>query len=219
MTEQMNSQNGENLREAYRFAREERANADTLLWEVSAIIWGGQTLLLGFVLEAISGSRGALILVIIVAFTGIFMAFFNWRVTKKRSEVCNAMIGVMSEIEETLNMPIKPQAKISANYGKGSQTGWSNRFNLLFGVVWVFVMMVAIYKLSYNGLFYRESFYSERRFTRLGNSNVTTFIMFDQKTAQACWAGPSGQYTIESPEGKHQQETNGANLPFCKTLK
>jgi len=62
MAEQMSSRDDENLREAYRFAREDRANADTLLWEVSAIIWGGQTLLLGFVLEAISGSRGALML-------------------------------------------------------------------------------------------------------------------------------------------------------------
>jgi hypothetical protein len=43
--------------------------------------------------------------------------------------------------------------------------------------------------------------------------------MFDQKTAQACWAGPPSQYTIESPDGKQRQETNGANIPFCKDLK
>ena len=58
-----------------------------------------------------------------------------------------------------------------------------------------------------------------QRFTHLGASNITTYIMFDQKTARACWAGPPGEYTIESPDRKEKQETNGANFPFCKDLK
>jgi hypothetical protein len=57
------------------------------------------------------------------------------------------------------------------------------------------------------------------RFTHIGTTNIGTYVMFDNKTAQACWAGPPGSYTIESPDGKQQQKTNGANIPFCKDLK
>ncbi|HEY1424394.1 MAG TPA: hypothetical protein VGF20_13135 [Candidatus Acidoferrum sp.] len=150
MTEVSEEEKCKSLREAYTFAREERATADTLLWEVSAIIWGGQTLLLGFVLEAISGSHEALVLVIVVACIGIFMAFFNWQVTKKRSGVCNLMVGVMSKIEDKLEMEFKPQAIISAKYKSGSQTFWSNLFNVLFGVAWAIVIFVAAFMLCHS---------------------------------------------------------------------
>ncbi len=61
---------------------------------------------------------------------------------------------------------------------------------------------------------------NHQRFTHTEATSIRgTFIMFDNKTAQACWAGPPGPYTIESPDGKQRQETNGANIPFCKDLK
>src|SRR5882762_8598457 len=52
---------------------------------------------------------------------------------------------------------------------------------------------------------------SQQRFTHIGTTALATYVMFDNKTAQACWAGPPGAYTIESPDGKQRQETNGAN--------
>jgi hypothetical protein len=60
---------------------------------------------------------------------------------------------------------------------------------------------------------------TRQRFTHIGTTALTTYIMFDRKTAQACWAGPPGEYPIESQDGKQRQETNGANIPFCKNLK
>ena len=63
---------------------------------------------------------------------------------------------------------------------------------------------------------------SHQRFTHIGTTalgNYVTYVMFDSKTAQACWGGPPGPYTIVSPDGKQQQETNRANIPFCKDLK
>jgi hypothetical protein len=63
---------------------------------------------------------------------------------------------------------------------------------------------------------------SRQRFTYIGTTalgNYVMYVMFDSKTAQACWAGPPGPYTIVSPDGKHVKETNGANIPFCKDLK
>jgi hypothetical protein len=63
---------------------------------------------------------------------------------------------------------------------------------------------------------------SPQRFTYIGATalgNYGMYVMFDSKTAQACWAGPPGPYTIVSPDGKQQRLTNGANMPFCKDLK
>ncbi|MHB8410710.1 MAG: hypothetical protein ACYDDI_02045 [Candidatus Acidiferrales bacterium] len=137
----------QNLREAHAFAREERAQADTLLWEVSAIIWGGQTLLLGFVLEAINGGRAALVLIIVVAVIGIFMASFNDRITNKRSEVCQAMVEVMTGVENQLEMPIKPQQIITKSYGRGFQREWSQKLNWCFRLAWGIVVLVALCRL------------------------------------------------------------------------
>jgi hypothetical protein len=58
-----------------------------------------------------------------------------------------------------------------------------------------------------------------QRFTHIRATNATVFIMFDQKTAQACWAGPPGLHVIESPDGKQRQAANEAGVPFCKDLK
>ena len=56
-----------------------------------------------------------------------------------------------------------------------------------------------------------------RRFVQSGNSK-TLYVMFDHKTAQACWSGPPSRYSIDA-DGKNVQETNEMNLPFCKNLK
>jgi hypothetical protein len=59
---------------------------------------------------------------------------------------------------------------------------------------------------------------ASQRFTHIGTANSAVYIIFDHKTAQACWAGP--QYSIGSPDGKQvQQAPNPEYLPFCKDLK
>ena|SRR5260370_24267670 len=150
MPDQKDSNQDRNLREAYVFAREERAQADTLLWEVSAIIWGGQTLLLGFALEAISGSHGALVLILVVAYLGIRMASFNEGITNKRSVVCKEMVAVMIDVENKLKMPIQPQHNITKAYEDGFQTKWSKKLNELFRLAWCAVAVVAVFKLLYD---------------------------------------------------------------------
>jgi hypothetical protein len=70
----------------------------------------------------------------------------------------------------------------------------------------------------------KESSFAEshQRFMHIGTTalgNYVTYVMFDSKTAQACWGGPPGPYTIVSPDGRQRQDTNGMNIPFCKDLK
>jgi hypothetical protein len=85
---------------------------------------------------------------------------------------------------------------------------------------------------------------SNQRFTHVDNQN--TYIMFDQKTAQSCWAGPEQKLAEKSeeksaniPSGEFGEgeltpdeanelglkakgdpaTANPAHLPFCKDLK
>ena len=71
------------------------------------------------------------------------------------------------------------------------------------------------------------------RFTHVDGENP--FVMFDQKTAQSCWAGPaesatraSGEFgegeltpeeAAELEEGEDPRVANPPHLPFCKDLK
>jgi hypothetical protein len=73
----------------------------------------------------------------------------------------------------------------------------------------------------------------EERFTHTDSQNP--YIMFDQKTAQSCWAGPpeapassasgefgEGELTPEESaelQGSDSRPTNPPHLPFCKDLK
>jgi hypothetical protein len=134
--------NHENLRAAYEFARETRGEADTILWEVAAIIWGGQTLLLGFILEAIGGKLQALLLILCVSVVGLLMTVFNNRIMTTRSYVCLKMVDTMAELEAKLGMEIRPQQILSNDYPKGLQRKWASRVNYALGAVWVIVIIV-----------------------------------------------------------------------------
>ena len=67
--------------------------------------------------------------------------------------------------------------------------------------------------------------YSQSRFTTTQSTNP--YIMFDKKTAQACWAGPASNFQSNDPflkgldnkPGTFWGATNSANIPFCKDLK
>jgi hypothetical protein len=46
------------------------------------------------------------------------------------------------------------------------------------------------------------------------------YIMFDNKTAQACWSGPPSPNPPTLPRGfDFDKDYNSANIPFCKDLK
>lgn len=77
--------------------------------------------------------------------------------------------------------------------------------------------------------------YNQSRFIASKSSNP--YIMFDTKTAQACWSGPANNSTTKSSTSDDTDPvaafrasptpnafdellaTNAANIPFCKNLK
>jgi hypothetical protein len=91
----------------------------------------------------------------------------------------------------------------------------------LIGLTFVLVVLTIVIACYTVVLARKESSPAEsrQRFTHIWTAALGTYIMFDNKTAQACWAGPPGRYTLGSPDGKQRQETNDMNIPFCKDLK
>ena len=124
----------------YEFARDNRSTADATAWEMTAIVWGGQTLLLGFILEAIS-NRDVQLLIALVGVLGLVLCRFNHVVVHTRNIVCNRMNKICREIENsTAEMLHKPQNRLDDVYPPGVQTLWFNIVNWLFVVAWLAVI-------------------------------------------------------------------------------
>jgi hypothetical protein len=129
---------------AYEFARENRNQSDAAAWEMTAIVWGGQTLLLGFVLEAIS-NRDAQPLIVLAGVLGALMCGFNHVVMRARNGICKSMVDICIEIEKSLSMPTKPQARLSEHYRPGTQRRWFRIINWVFLPVWLAVIAKAVW--------------------------------------------------------------------------
>lgn len=128
----------------YEFARENRIQGDATAWEVTAIIWGGQTLLLGFVLEAIS-QPPAKLLIVGAGILGILMSRFNHVIMRTRTEVCREMNKVCMEIEDRVPMLVKTQNRLDNKYPSGIQSRWFKILNWAFVPLWVLVIIQAGY--------------------------------------------------------------------------
>jgi hypothetical protein len=121
----------------YEFARENRNQADTAAWEMTAIMWGGQTLLLGFVLEAIE-LRAAQPLIMFLAAFGVALSYYNHVVMQTRSLVAREMVRVCGEVERLVPMVLKPQQGLNLLYPKNRQTTWFYIINFGFAAAWLF---------------------------------------------------------------------------------
>jgi hypothetical protein len=134
----------------YEFARDNRGNADATAWEMTAIVWGGQTLLLGFVLEAIS-NRDVQLLIVLVGVLGLVLCRFNYVVVTTRNLVCNAMNRICGEIENsTEEMLRKPQNRLNSVYPSRVQTLWFNVVNWVFAVAWLAVIAKTLWLFCYH---------------------------------------------------------------------
>jgi hypothetical protein len=133
----LDSNRREILLAEYEFARETRGQADTAAWEMTAIMWGGQTLLLGFALEAIE-FRSAQPLIMLLAALGVGLSGYNHVIMQTRSLVAREMVRVCAELEALVPMVVKPQHRIDLRYPKNRQTIWFYVINFSFAAVWIF---------------------------------------------------------------------------------
>jgi hypothetical protein len=128
----------------YTFAYENRNQADASAWEMTAIMWGAQTLLLGFVLEAI-GDRPAQPLIVFLVPLGIMLSYFSYVVMRARRIVCLEMIRICCEIEDSVPMVVKPQSRLNKVYpAKKLQTFPFWIINLMLSAIWILVGLRAL---------------------------------------------------------------------------
>lgn len=133
----------------YEFARDNRNHGDAAAWEMTAIVWGAQTLLLGFVLEAISNSD-VQPLIVLVGVLGLVLCRFNYVVVDTRNMVCNLMNEICAEIEKnTAQMLRKPQNRLNERYKPRIQSFWFNVVNWSFVVAWLAVIAMALWLLCH----------------------------------------------------------------------
>jgi hypothetical protein len=99
----------------YERAQESGLHIDTIIHEITAIVWGANTLLLGFTLEVKCKSDNQK-LVLLAAFIGILMSIyvqFNVWLGKKAQKVA---YSICREIEDELPLTHRLASRIKENY-------------------------------------------------------------------------------------------------------
>lgn len=123
----------------YELAQETAFHSDSIIHEVAAIVWGANTLLLGFILEVPTNAEHEL-LVIPVAIIGILLSVYvpyvNW-LAKKGQHVAYA---VCREIECELKLPHQLHHRIDKKYPKKRGTAAIYVLTGFFIVGWLWVI-------------------------------------------------------------------------------
>ena len=124
----------------YERAQEIGHHIDTVIHEITAIVWGANTLLLGFILEVKCDSSNQK-LVVVAAGVGIFMSFYVIWVMCARNGAKNIAYEICCRIEIELPLTNRLTNRIDDEYPKWSpgQTGvWI--ITIVFVVAWVLVI-------------------------------------------------------------------------------
>jgi len=113
---------------------------DIIINEVAAIVWGANTLLLGFVLEVPCHSKNQR-LVIVAAVLGVFLSLYVLLVHKLAKINQKKAYEIARQIERDLSFPYQINIKISDNYPKwkfGLKAVWA--VTVAFVLAWVSVL-------------------------------------------------------------------------------
>jgi hypothetical protein len=86
---------------------------------VAAIVWGADTLLLGFILEVPCESKNQS-LAIVAAIVGVCMSLYVLRIHRLGKINQNTAYGIAQKIERELSFPHQLNNKIRENYPQGS---------------------------------------------------------------------------------------------------
>src|SRR5205823_2582561 len=127
----------------YEMAQQSAEHSDTLLWEVTYIIWGATTLLLGFVLEAIKQEPG---LALMTALLSIFLSIMVLRFAMLYRRVRNTKYDICKQIEKALEMKWQHHT-VTTGYSPGEQTTWYWIAALVFISGWLCVAARGCYLL------------------------------------------------------------------------
>jgi hypothetical protein len=140
------SWNSENDLSIYERAQEAAYHTDMVMWEITAIIWGANTLLMGFILEAID-SRRALPLIILFSVVGMVLTAFVARICAVARIAKRIGYGICQRIEKAEQFPadLRLHTKIHECYPAGMARRWVYGVSILFSAAWLAVIVYALW--------------------------------------------------------------------------
>lgn len=141
--ESMNNPEIEKALREYDHALEIAHHNDSIMHEVTAIVWGANTLLLGFILEVGCDSKNQ-ILVIVASIVGIVMTLYVPRIHNLKKINLNIAYRICRQIENDLSLQHQINNTIVKEYPKG-QRGFKaiKALTVIFVVAWVLVILYA----------------------------------------------------------------------------
>jgi hypothetical protein len=133
----------------YEQAQESAEHHDSLMWEVTSIIWGAATLLIGFIVEAICNGNIAVQMVIsATAVLGLVLTWFSYYLIRRNNQRMNELYLVCQRIECKLSLQysIHCEAKKTAHERKwvGAQKRLYLIISIFFSVVWLLILALSI---------------------------------------------------------------------------
>jgi hypothetical protein len=109
----------------YERSEENAYHDDILMWEVTSITWGANTLLLGFILEALDKPE-ARPLIMVVSVVGIILTIFVARFFYLGKIGQRIAYGICQDIEKDFSEELSLHSKIHKGYNRAKMNEWSS---------------------------------------------------------------------------------------------
>jgi hypothetical protein len=127
----------------YECAQGTAQHSDLVTWEVTSIMWGANTLLLGFILEAIS-NRQAQPLILVISVVGFALTLYVSRVWTLCKIGNRIGFATCRRIEERFPEEFRFHTKINAEYPPRTARKWANVMTAFFLIAWVATFVEAL---------------------------------------------------------------------------
>jgi hypothetical protein len=133
----------------YERAQDAAFHSDEVMWQVTAIIWGANTVLLGFVLEAIRARFVASLIVSSVV--GMVLTAFVARVCAVAKVAKSVGYEICQTIEKHSDFPeqLRIHTRIDKHYPKGFGSRWVYGISIIFGLLWLGVFIFGVRLLPF----------------------------------------------------------------------
>jgi len=122
----------------YERAQETAHHCDVIIYEVAAIIWSGNTLLLGFILEA-PYRLGIQIIVAVLSILGMMTSAFVTRTLRLSKIIQHVAYQVCQKIENDIPLANKLHSQVNAIYPPRVAQRWVWAITIAFLIVWLVV--------------------------------------------------------------------------------
>ena len=128
----------------YERAQDAAFHSDEVMWQITAIIWGANTVLLGFVLDAMH-TRSVLAL-IVSSVVGMVLTAFVARVCAVAKVAKSVGFEICRTIEKHSDFPehLRLHTRIDKRYPRGFGRRWVYGISITFGLLWLGVLIFGV---------------------------------------------------------------------------